>query len=123
MTTSRVNVKGSRNAPATPAVTAKPRIIMIQVMLAAAARLSGATVAASRTSRQVPLAPTPAPISAKASIASRMPNMGAEAIQAVAVAARTPPAPRTAMPPTIHGVRRLPVSEPWPKRGREICTK
>ena len=27
------------------------------------------------------------------------------------------------MPPTIHGVRRPPTSEPWPRRGRSSCTR
>ena len=43
--------------------------------------------------------------------------------EAVAAAAPKPPRASTAMPPTIHGVRRPPMSPPKPMRGRTHCTR
>jgi hypothetical protein len=40
----------------------------------------------------------------------------------VASVASMPPLAKTAMPPMIHGVRRQPISEPWPHFGRLSCT-
>ncbi len=97
-----------------------PTIIMIQVIAAAAGRRAGATLAASRASSDVPAAPTPAPIMAKATTASAIPPD--VAIIVVANAASVAPSASTAMPPTIHGVRRAPLSEPWPQRARDSWT-
>ena len=103
-------------------VTTKPAIIMIQTMEAAAGLRLGATRAASSTSSDVPAAPTPSPISRKATTARSSPGTSAVPIQAVATAARIPPVASTAMPPMIQGVRRPPWSDPCPIRGRIICT-
>jgi hypothetical protein len=119
---SRSGEYGSSSLPAIPAVTAKPRIIIIQTVVAAPARCCAATRLASSTSSEVPLAPTPRPTITKATTAVAMPATGWVAIQAVAMAPSSPPSPSTAMPPMIHGVLRPPTSEPWPMRGREICT-
>ena len=100
----------------------KPRIIMTQTTVAAAARRCGATRFASSTSSVVPAAPTPSPIATKATTASAMPAVRLNSIHAIATAATTPPSARTVIPPTIHGVRRPPMSEPWPRRGRRNCT-
>ena len=120
---SRAGVYGSSSWPLTPAVTAKPTIIISHTAVAAAARRSAATRLASSTSSEVPAAPTPRPISTKAATASAMPAAGLLPIHTVASAASTPPAASTAMPPTIHGVRRAVTSLPWPRRGRSICTR
>ena len=104
--------------PATPAVTAKPTIIIIQTMVAAAARRVSGTRLASSTSSEVPQALTPRPMSEKPTTASAMPAACCEDIHTVAAAEVTPPTASAAMPPIIHGVRRPPTSEPWPMRGR-----
>ena len=57
-----------------------------------------------------------------ASTASAMPNSGCVAIHAVATEASSPPTASTAMPPTIHGVRRAPRSEPCPHAGLNTCS-
>ena len=91
---------------------AKPAIIMIQTVAAAAPRRRGSTSVASSASSEVPAAPTPMPISRKQKTASAMPITGFVAISAVATAAPVPPTPSVAMPPIIQGVRRPPMSEP-----------
>ncbi len=96
----------------------KPAIIMTQTMVAAAARRLSSVRLASSTSSDVPAAPTPTPIRPNAATASAIPNSGCVVIHAVATDAIKPPVARTAMPPTIHGVRRAPRSEPWPQAGR-----
>ena len=116
--TSRGAENGSSRRPATVAVTAMPKIIMIQTMVAAAGRRAGATRAASSTRSDVPEAPTPMPTTANATTASARPASGAVPISAVASAAATAPTASAAMPPMIQGVRLLPASEPWPNRGR-----
>ena len=63
-------------------------------------------------SSEVPAALTPRPTSAYASIASATPAQRALPIHAVATAPPKPPSASTAMPPRIHGVRRLPRSLP-----------
>ena len=73
-------------------------------------------------SSEVPQALTPSPIMANASSASSAPYRRSLPIQTVASAASTPPAPSTAMPPSIQGVLRRPWSAPKPMRGRTICT-
>ena len=70
---SRAIENGSSSPPATPAVTAMPRIIMIQVVAAAAGLRAGATRLAKSASSDVPAAPTPRPIIVKATIARAMP--------------------------------------------------
>ena len=110
--TRRSAEKGSSRCPAVVAVITKPAIIITQTMVAAGARRSGTTLFASSTSSEVPAAPTPTPMSTKASIASTTPPARLLAIHAVATAARAPPIASTAMPPTIQGVRRPPTSEP-----------
>ena len=110
--TSRAGENGSSSWPATPAVTAKPKIIMIHTMVAAGARRGSATRLASSTSSEVPAAPTPMPIRVKATVARMAPATRSVAIQAVASAALMPPSASTAMPPMIQGVRRPPTSEP-----------
>jgi hypothetical protein len=60
---SRAGRIGVEQRPATPAVTAKPTIIISQTSVAAPARRSGATRLASSTSSEVPAALTPRPIS------------------------------------------------------------
>ena len=93
-------------------VITKPAIIMIQTSDAAAARRAGAVREASSTNKDVPAAPTPAPISKNATTASAMPAHSDSAINAVPAAAKTPPKASTAMPPMIQGVRRPPISDP-----------
>ena len=110
--TRRAEEYGSSSFPATAAVMTKPQIIIIHVIVAAAGRRSSATRCASRTSSVVPEAPTPMPTAQNASAASSMPPIGIDGSKAIASAASTAPAPRTAMPPMIHGVRRPPTSEP-----------
>ncbi|GJE60397.1 hypothetical protein MPOCJGCO_2509 [Methylobacterium trifolii] len=110
--TSRICEKGSRKWPASGAVIAKPAIIITQTMVAAAPRRSGATPVASSTSSEVPAAPAPMPTVRKESTASASPAAGCVAVSAVAAAAPKPPRHRAAIPPTIHGVRRPPTSEP-----------
>ena len=104
--------------PAVPAVIAKPAIIIIQTMVAAAARRSAGTRLASITSNDVPQALTPRPIIEKPITASAMPAEGCVAIQTTANAETTPPTASVPMPPINHGVRRPPTSEPCPMRGR-----
>ena len=110
--TSRSGEYGSSNVPATPAVTAKPTIIISHTVVAAAARRGASTRAAKSTSSDVPLALTPIPMRPNASTASAMPDPGLLSMHAVAMAASAPPVESTATPPTIHGVRRWPISEP-----------
>ena len=117
----RAGENGSRSLPATVAVIAKPAIIIIHTIVAAAARRSPATRLAMRTRREVPHALTPQPIAANDAIARAMPSAKWAAMSVVAKAAPTPPAASTAIPPTIHGVRRWPRSAPCPMRGRSIC--
>ncbi len=100
----------------------KPTIIMVQTIVAAAARRVGSTCLASSTSSDVPAEPVPTPISMKEAIASSTPPETLVLIQAVLSAAPMPPSASAPMPPMIHGVRRPPTSEPWPKRGRSNCT-
>ena len=119
---SRAGVYGSSQRPASPAVTAKPMIIIIQTMVAAAARRSAATRLASSTSSEVPAALTPRPTNRKATAARARPAARCVAIHAVAPAASVPPAASTSMPPRIQGVQRPLRSEPKPMRGRVICT-
>ena len=114
--------KGSSRRPATPAVTAKPAIIMTHTIVAAAGRRAGATSDASSASSEVPEAATPMPTAIKASAASASPNSNAVCMTGTAAAAPNPPRPSSAMPPMIQGVRRPPTSEPKPMRGRDICT-
>ena len=64
-----------------------PAIIIIHMIIAAAARRSGATCVAINASSDVPAAPTPMPISVKARTASAMPAWVFVAIHAVARAA------------------------------------
>ena len=120
---SRSGEYGSSNLPAMPEVSAKPAIIISHTVVAAAARRGAATRLASSTSSEVPLALTPTPIIRKAGTASPRPAARLLPIQTVASAAATPPSASVAMPPTIHGVRRRPVSDPWPMRGRTTCTR
>ena len=103
---------GSSSLPAVIAVTAMPKIIISQTMVAAGPRRAGATRLASRVSSAVPAAPTPRPTSVNASSANANPAQSCVAISAVAPAAPVPPSASAAMPPTIHGVRRPPRSEP-----------
>ena len=116
----RVCENGSSQCPARPAVMAKPAIIMIHTRVAAGPRRSGATDWASITSKLVPQALTPVPISKKPSRASARPDARSEPAHTVPSVAIMPPAASTTMPPMIQGVRRPPMSEPWPMRGREI---
>ena len=85
---------------------------MIQVIDAAAGRRSGATRVASKARRDVPAAPTPAPIIENPRRAMRLPITGELDIITVASVATIAPSARTPMPPMIHGVRRRPMSEP-----------
>ena len=89
-----------------------PTTIMIQVIAAAAGLRVGVTRVASSASRDVPAAPTPAPIIMKATTASRVPNTTDVAIRAVALVASKAPSASTPIPPMIHGVRRRPRSDP-----------
>ena len=120
--TRRAGEYGSSRPPATPAVIAKPAIIITHTVVAAAARRACGTRLASITSSEVPQALTPRPIITKPSTARARPASRCVCIQATASADSVPPAPRTAMPPTIQGVRRPPTSEPHPMRGRVACT-
>ena len=120
---SRAAENGSSSRPATVAVTAKPAIIIIHTSVAPAARRSAATRLAKSTSSEVPQALTPPPMSTKDSAASTTPKAKFRAISDVATAAPVPPAASAAMPPTIHGVRCCPRSEPYPMRGRSSCIK
>ena len=119
---SRSGENGSSQRPARPAVSAKPTIIITHTSVAAEARRSACTRVASNTSNDVPLALTPRPTRMKLNAVKSSPATGAVAIHAVPTAAPKPPSASTAMPPAIHGVRRLPWSEPKPMRGRAICT-
>ena len=119
---STCGVYGSMSLPTTPAVTAKPTIIIIHTAVAAGARRSSGTCLAIKASSDVPQALTPKPIRLNASSASAKPYVGWVAIQTVAEAAMTPPTPNTSMPPIIQGVQRRPLSAPKPMRGRTICT-
>ena len=119
---STCGVYGSMSLPTTPAVTAKPKIIIIHTVVAAGARRSSGTCLAIRASSDVPQALTPNPIKLNANSASAKPYVGWVAIQTVAEAAMTPPTPNTSMPPIIQGVQRRPLSAPKPMRGRTICT-
>ena len=64
MVTSRIGEYGSSILPTMPAVIAIPAIIISQTTVAAAARRLGAVAAARKASTEVPVAPTPSPISA-----------------------------------------------------------
>jgi hypothetical protein len=110
--TRRSGEYGSSSLPATPEVSANPAIIISHTVVAAAARRGAATRLASNTSSEVPLALTPMPINRKAGTASMIPAARSLPIHTVASAAATPPSASVAMPPTIHGVRRRPVSDP-----------
>ena len=121
-TMSRVVEKGSRKLPASAAVMMKPTIIMIQTMVAAAARRVSATRLASSTRRLVPAAPTPPPIKVKAMVAAMAPSTMFCAMRWTETAAPKPPTASAAMPAMIHGVRRPPLSEPWPQLGRSTCS-
>ena len=99
-------------------MSANPKIIISQTSVAAGARRGASTRLASSTSSEVPAALTPRPMATNDNTANARPASGAVAIQAVAAAAPKPPSARTAMPPTIHGVRRPPTSPPKPMRGR-----
>ena len=105
-----------------PAVTTMPATIMIQVIDAAAARRSGATRVASSASSDVPAAPTPAPISEKATIDNANPQPDRTASRSSAWTASSEPSASVPIPNTIHGVRRRPRSEPCPHIGRDNCT-
>ena len=98
--------------PTPAAVSAIPAIIISQVIVAAAARRSGAVAVASSASRDVPAAPTPAPISTNDRIETASAAAGADCanITVPSVAPR-PPSASTAMPPMIQGVRAPPASE------------
>ena len=116
--TRRCSENGSSRLPAIAAATTMPATIMIHVTAAAAARRSGATPDANKASIEVPLAPTPMPISVKARIANAVAANASPSIIMVALTAIIAPSARAAIPPKIHGVRLLPRSEPWPHRGR-----
>ena len=111
---------GSSITPVAPAVMAIPAIIIIQVIVAAAARRRGAVEVASRANRDVPDAPTPMPIKRYAIKEVSIPSLKLFSKIGIDVAARMPPVPRIAMPPIIHGVRRPPLSERNPQFGRVI---
>ena len=113
---------GSRNCPASAAVKMKPTIIMIHTMVAAAARRVSATRLASSTSRLVPAAPTPPPISVKEMAAAIMPASMLEAMICTDTAAPKPPSASAAMPAKIHGVRLPPLSERCPQEGLSTCS-
>jgi hypothetical protein len=103
---------GSRKWPARGAEIAKPRIIIIHTADAAAARRRGATLVASIARTEVPAAPTPTPTSRKDSADNVIPNGLDVEARAVPSAAPIAPSASVAIPPTIHGVRRPPMSEP-----------
>ena len=110
--TRRPRENGSSISPTMTVVTMKPAIIITQVTVAAAARRVGATLVEISTNSAVPQAPTPSPTATNASTDNAMPRARSVGIKAVASVAPTAPAPSTAMPPMIHGVRRPPISEP-----------
>ena len=91
---------------------AKPAIIIIHTMVAAAARRSGDTRFAMRTRSEVPHALTPQPISANEITAKLIPKARCVDIIAVAVAAPVPPNASAIIPPMIQGVRLCPTSDP-----------
>ena len=110
--TRRAGENGSRKCPATPAVMAKPAIIIIHTMLAAAALRWGATCLARVTSSEVPAALAPRPMAVKAAVQTKKPHTGLEPISIVPAAAPTPPPARIDIPPTIQPVVRPPTSDP-----------
>ena len=84
---SRVFENGSRKCPASGAVIAKPRIIIIQTADAAAARRRGATRVASIARTEVPAEPAPTPTSRNDSAASataERPEVAASAVPSAA---------------------------------------
>jgi hypothetical protein len=85
-------------APATPAVKTMPKIIITQVIAAAAGRRSGVTRDAMSASNEVPLAETPAPIIANAKIPRMIPRVVHVDMTTVAFAARTAPSANMPMP-------------------------
>jgi hypothetical protein len=110
--TRRSGEYGSRKRPATPAVNAKPMIIITHTVAAAAARRGASTRLASSVSSDVPAALTPRPTIENDSTAAAIAATGRSPIQATDAAAPTPPSASTAMPPTIQGVRRAETSAP-----------
>ena len=100
----RSNENGVRNLPLTLAVKAKPKIIISQTHVAAAAFFLGSTRFARRTNNAVPLELTPIPIIKKATVASAIPNPTELLNRIVEAAAKTPPLANTNIPPRIHGL-------------------
>ena len=104
-------------------MSAKPTIIITHTVAAAAARRGGSTRLASSVSSEVPAALTPRPTSENDSDGQRDRRDGPLAHpRQPTPRRRTPPSASTAMPPTIHGVRRAATSAPKPMRGRLIWT-
>ena len=101
---SRSNENGVRNFPLTLAVKAKPKIIINQTQVAAAAFFLGSTRFAKSTSNAVPLELTPIPIIRKATVASVIPKTMELLKRMVEAAANTPPLAKTNIPPRIHGL-------------------
>ena len=107
-------MNGSSRNPANTVETMKPTIIVSHVNAAAPPRRSGATDSASNARNGVPVIDTPTPIAKNASTLSTRPSAKCVAITIVAAAAPVAPAPKIAMPPKIHGVRRPERSDPKP---------
>ena len=121
--TRRSGEKGSSNLPATPAVIAKPAIIIIQTSVAAPARRWAEVRLARRVRTDVPQALTPTPMSRNPRVTTIKPVPCALAIAAVPQAASQPPRLSSSMPPRIQGEHQPDVSAPKPMRGRSSCTR